>query len=474
MEATASLARQGRSSCAGALIDVSRPARRSLLRALVLSVSLFALFAATGAQSASACVAQPFTPAPLTNNFEGADGDQCDSDGAGPKRDWQNVIGEEGFVGTNDAPSTADTLYGSNNAGLVAGPTDETKPDSWNFTIGNLGGSKFDALSAFSFTDPLSDKLFVDLGFVRATATGATFLAFELNQRQPGYRTDPNEVVPSEPFEVPTRSAGDLLVTYDVNNAGAITLGLCVWDGNEHAGRWEEFTTDLSGAVITNQPCPALSTSLYQAALNDAQSGRQGTIPAAENFLTAGDIGQGRFGEAVVNLTDALRDPANPTGPQSCIDFGYVWMHSRSSDSLTSAQQDFILPTDAVSIGNCSVEGMKFNDANGNGADDGAANGEPGLAGWTIFVDYDGDGVLDNDKDATFVNDNDGVVEPGEEEPYAVTADGTGTEPLGHYRITDVQRTTNAPGGVWPVREILQPAWDCTAAIGGGAVATCP
>ena len=474
MEATPSFARTGISPCAAAFTALSHPARRLALRTLAFTLALFALLAAASAQSAPACVTQPFTPAPLMNNFEGADGDQCDSDGAGPKRDWQNVIGEDGFVGTADAPSGADTIYGSNNAGIVAGPTSENVPDSWNFTIGNLGGSKFDALAAYSFTDPVSDKLFVDLAFVRAAATGATFLAFELNQRQPGYRMDPNESDPTKPFAVPTRSRGDLLVTYDVNNAGAITLGLCIWDGNEHSGQWEEFAADLTGAPITNQPCPQISTSLYQAALNDAQAGRQGTIPAAENFLSSGDIGQGRFGEAVVNLSDALRDPANPTGPQACIDFGYVWMHTRSSDSLTSNQQDVILPTDAVSIGNCSVEGKKFNDADGDGVDDGAANGEPGLGGWTIFVDYDGDGILDNNKDATFVNDMDGIVEAGEEEPYAITADGTGTEPLGHYRITDVQRATNAPGGTWEVREVLQPTWDCTAAIGAGAVATCP
>ncbi len=394
------------------------------LRAFALTLVLFAAIATAGAQSASACVAQPFSPSPLSNSFEGADGDQCDSDGLGPKRDWQNVIGQDGFVSTTDTPSTADTMYGSNNAGLVSGSTDENVPDSWNFTIGNLGAPKYDALAAYSFTD-FSDKLFVDLAFVRAASSGATFLAFELNQAQPGYRLDANESDPTKPFSVPTRSRGDLLVTYNVSTQGAIALGLCVWDGNEHTGRWEVFTQDLTGAAITNQTCPALSSTLYQAALNDAQGGRQGDIPAAENYVGSGIIGEGRFGEAVVNLTDALRDPSNANGPQPCIDFGYVWMHSRSSDSLTSSQQDFILPSKPVSIGNCSVEGKKFNDANGDGDNDGAGAGEPFLGGWTMFVDYDGDGVLDNNKDATFVNDMDGIVEAGEEEPYDVTSDGT-------------------------------------------------
>ncbi|HTN24738.1 MAG TPA: hypothetical protein VL120_12175, partial [Solirubrobacteraceae bacterium] len=447
---------------------LSPTATRSTLRVLTLSLLLFAAFAAAGASRASACVSQPFSPAPLANSFEGADGDQCDSDGLGSKRDWQNVVGQDGFVSTADAPSATDTVYGPNNAGIVGGSSDENVPDSWNFTIGNLGAAKYDALAAYSFTDPISDKLFVDLGFIRAAASGATFLAFELNQKQPGYRQDPNEADATKPFAVPTRSRGDLLVTYDVSNAGAIALGLCIWDGDLHSGRWEAFKQDLSGAPITNQPCPAISTTLYQAALNDALDGRQGDIPAAENYLGSGQIDQGRFGEAVVNLTDALKDPSNPTGPQPCIDFGYVWMHTRSSDSLTSNQQDFVLPQNPVSIANCSVAGRKFEDANGNGVDDGAAAGEPYLGGWTMFVDYNGNGILDNNKDGTFVNDMDGVVEAGEEEPYAVTSDGSDGRLPGQYEITKVQ------SGTWPVREVLKSAWDCTAAIGGGAVAGCP
>ena len=442
------------------------PHRRTILAACALFAALV-LLGTAGAQSASACVSSAFSPLPLSS-FEGADGNQCDSDGAGPRRDWETVAGEPDLHTTIDAPSNNDTTYGSNNAGIVGGSTSEIVPDSWNFTNGNIGGGKFDALSAASFTDPENSKLFLDLGFVRATTSGDTFLAFELNQRQPGYRLDPNEADPSAPFSVPTRTSGDLLVTYHVGTAGAEELGLCVWDGDEHSGQWEEFAPDLSGDPITNQACPALSSALYQAAINDGQSGREGAIPGTENYLDPGTaISAGQFGEAVVNLTDALRDPDNPDGPQPCVDFGYVWLHSRSSDSLTSNQQDFILPTNSISIGSCTVEGTKFNDLDGNGA---RAAGEPRLGGWTMFVDYDNDGILDNNLDATFVNDLDGIVEAGEEEPYDVTADGTGTEPLGAYRIVKVQPSTNAPGGTWPVREILQPSWDCTAAVGAGAV----
>jgi len=443
--------------------------RRVLLGALTLTFALFTLMAWAGAERASACVSSAFSPLALST-FEGADGDQCDSDGVGAKRDWQTVAGNVNLQTTIDAPSANDTTYGSNNAGIVGGSTAENVPDSWNFTFGNIGGGKYDALSATSFTDPESNKLFLDLGFVRATTNGDTFLAFELNQRQPGYRLDPNEADATKPFSVPTRTSGDLLVTYHVGTGGAEELGLCVWDGNEHSGRWEEFAPDLSGDPITNQACPALSTSLYQAAINDGMSGRQGAITGAENYLDPGTaVSAGQFGEAVVNLTDALKDPGNPTGPQPCVDFGYVWLHSRSSDSLSSNQQDFILPANSISIGSCTIEGMKFNDLDAGGS---RSAGEPYLGGWTMFVDYDNHGVLDNNLDATFVNDMDGIVEPGEEEPYDVTAGGAGTEALGAYRITKVQPSNHASNaaGTWPVREIMQPTWECTAAVGGGAV----
>src|SRR3984885_1248006 len=74
-----------------------------------------------------------------------------------------------------------------------------------------------------------------------------------------------------------------------------------------------------------------------------------------------------------------------------------------------------------------SISGVKFNDLNGNGVMDA---GEPGLPGWTVYVDYNNDGVFDS---AT--------------EPSAVTGAG------GTYTINNV-----TPGD-WNVREIGQVGW---------------
>jgi hypothetical protein len=70
----------------------------------------------------------------------------------------------------------------------------------------------------------------------------------------------------------------------------------------------------------------------------------------------------------------------------------------------------------------CTAEGTKFNDLNGNGKRD---TGEPGLAGWRIFADYDNDGVLDSG------------------EPYADTDAG------GYYKITGIDPT----GTTYSLRE---------------------
>ncbi len=73
------------------------------------------------------------------------------------------------------------------------------------------------------------------------------------------------------------------------------------------------------------------------------------------------------------------------------------------------------------------ISGIKFNDLEGDGVMDGS---DPGLAGWTIYVDYNNDGVYDS------------VTEPS-----AVTGAG------GTYTILGV-----TPGN-WNVREVGQTGW---------------
>ena len=70
--------------------------------------------------------------------------------------------------------------------------------------------------------------------------------------------------------------------------------------------------------------------------------------------------------------------------------------------------------------------GRKYNDLDGTGP----GTTGPGLGGWTIYVDYDNDGVLDAN------------------EPSAVTAAGTG-----NYTISGINP------GTWRVKEVAQAGW---------------
>ena len=101
--------------------------------------------------------------------------------------------------------------------------------------------------------------------------------------------------------------------------------------------------------------------------------------------------------------------------------------------TLTPSDSDAIVAsasTPIQAVGCATVSGLKFNDANRDGLQ---GQNEPGLGGWTFYVDYNANGALDQG------------------EPSAVSAaDGTWT-------ITGVQP------GTYPVREVSQAGWVCTA-----------
>ncbi|MBI2074457.1 MAG: fibronectin type III domain-containing protein [Candidatus Levybacteria bacterium] len=77
---------------------------------------------------------------------------------------------------------------------------------------------------------------------------------------------------------------------------------------------------------------------------------------------------------------------------------------------------------------------MKFNDLNGDGDKDA---GDPGLSGWTIFLDTNDNGILDNGETTSVTNTN------------------------GNYEFT------NLGGGTYNVREVLQDGWVQTTPVSG-------
>lgn len=93
-----------------------------------------------------------------------------------------------------------------------------------------------------------------------------------------------------------------------------------------------------------------------------------------------------------------------------------------------------------------AISGMKFNDLNGDGAK--TAN-EPGLSGWTIYLDTTPDGVLNNPVDGP------GICNANATEPCRITG------------ATGVYNFGSLDPGTYTVREVLKPGWAQTAPAGG-------
>jgi SdrD B-like domain len=85
--------------------------------------------------------------------------------------------------------------------------------------------------------------------------------------------------------------------------------------------------------------------------------------------------------------------------------------------------------------GDASISGNIFNDINANGADD---SGEPSLAGWTVFIDFNHSGTL------------------GSNDISAVT------DSNGNYTLSDV------PGGTFTIDQQIQAGWRQTLPSSGG------
>jgi subtilisin-like proprotein convertase family protein len=79
-----------------------------------------------------------------------------------------------------------------------------------------------------------------------------------------------------------------------------------------------------------------------------------------------------------------------------------------------------------IELSQSGISGQKFNDLNADGI---KQAGEPGLAGWTIFLDTDNDGTLDTGETSTT------------------------TDTSGNYRFA------NLSAGTYHVREVLQTGW---------------
>jgi len=373
-----------------------------LAAALLAAVSMLALFVARAEAVPLSGSASPLPG----SNFEGGDGNQI----AGALRtDWQNA----GGVNHSPDPNANDDIF----AGGAEGK--ESNPGNWNFDTHDGGSTpgKNNILDAYSINDPVSNDVFLHLAFTRGDDTGTTYMAFELNQRA--------ELWNNGKADIPCRTTGDIIVSYQVSGN----------DPDVILQKWTSTTTDAAtGCAKTGSLADfaAFTDNVdAQGAVNDAAI--QNYLPSSFDWGPTNTIPANLFGEASLNLTTLLKGALGTP----CFSFGSIWMHTRASTSDQSNLDDYIAPRPLL-VRNCTATGTKFHDLNANGVEDA---GEPGLAGFRIWADYDNDGVRD-------------AGEPFDD-----------TDANGDYSIANVQD----PSGTYSLREQLTPpatgtgGWTCSA-----------
>jgi hypothetical protein len=229
-----------------------------------------------------------------------------------PSIDWGSV----------DESRSADTPSGPSDESFGQGSKEDTAVP--NVVDGGIPPNKSDLKFFGVYQEGNTSTGFLNMFWSRVQdPSGTTNMDFEFNQ---------NSALSSNGV-TPNRTAGDLLVIYDLSNGGtAPTLSKRTWTGSSWGPAVALAGTNSAGSINTS------------------------TIPAADSD----GIGQQdprTFGEAQIRLASIFPDPT------ICQSFGSAYLKSRSSDSFTAALKDFVPPI-AVNISNCgSIKIIKTDDA---------------------------------------------------------------------------------------------------------------
>jgi hypothetical protein len=165
---------------------------------------------------------------------------------------------------------------------------------------------------------------------------GTTNMDFEFNR----------STTPSTNGVTPVRSAGDLLIQYDLTQGGT--------NPQLFLSRWVTTGPKSLCEAANATPCWGVRVNLSAAGIATG-SINTSAIPSADAD-GLGNISSRTFGEASVDLDAIL----SSTG---CVAFGSAYLKSRSSDSFTSELKDFIAP-EPVDINLCGkVKIIKTDDA---------------------------------------------------------------------------------------------------------------
>ena len=279
------------------------------------------IFATTAALALSLGVPAAFASHPEVSlpgsNFEIDTDANLKVDDAAPSIDWANVT----------ETRKPDSQSGSNDESFGQGTKENTAVPT--VVDGSIPPNKSDLKAFGVYQEATTSSGFLNLFWSRVQdPSGTTNMDFEFNKnRCPGAGCSANGVTP-------LRTAGDILVIYDLSQGGTRpTLSIRRWTGTA----WGPATNLTAASDATG----SINTS---------------AIPSGESD-GLGALDPRTFGEAQLDLSAIF------AGSTSCTSFGSAYLKSRSSDSFTAALKDFVPPV-SISITNCgSVRIVKTDDA---------------------------------------------------------------------------------------------------------------
>jgi Prealbumin-like fold domain len=264
--------------------------------------------------------------APLPgSNFEIDDGNLIVNNPA-PAIDWASVSEQR----------KADKPSGSTDDSFGQGTKEDTPVPT--IVDGSIPPNKSDLLNMGFYLEENANGRFLNLFWHRVQEPqGTTNMDFEFNKSS---TLSANGVTP-------VRTAGDVLIQYDLSQGGT--------NPQLFASRWVASGAGSQCEASNSTPCWGTRVNLTAAGVATG-SINTSPIPVAQSDGLAIDIdGDGTldpistrtFGEAQVDL-NALTGGGSP----ACVVFGSAYLKSRSSDSFTAALKDFIAPLN-LNLDNC-------------------------------------------------------------------------------------------------------------------------
>ena len=253
------------------------------------------------------------------STFESTDGNLVvNTDG---NLDWENAPNL--VVGTDASQSKADDSY------TGGSKHDDPCPTSG---LGSIPPNKDDLTQLYISSEAVGEEIFLYLGwerFLSKESSASAHMGFEFNQSTTPCPAGSSNVL---------RTAGDILILYDLEGGGSPVLTMMTW-----------LTVLLPGdscAAANSVPCWGNAVNLSAAGFADGSINTTAPISDPINGQTLNFTNQ--FGEAAINLTDA-----GVFEPGECFGFGRALLASRSSgNSFVSTLKDFVGPI-PLEIQNC-------------------------------------------------------------------------------------------------------------------------